>query len=92
MTVVALTIISSVVVTNIYQNNINDCVKSLLQRFKAETGTTVAHPACDDDPDGKEEVEKYCRDLSLCVDRVLFYIWLIIYLSCCIICLFLISS
>ena len=99
MAVVALTVISSVVVTNIYQNNINNCVKSLLRRCKAETEKTVAHPACDDDPDGKGEaekrepfdMEKYCKELSLRVDRVLFYIWLTIYIFCSLICLFMIS-
>ena len=100
MAVVALTVISSVVVTNIYQNNLSECVKSIILRNKAGTETTAIHPVGDDDPDGKDEVEKketfdmekYCRDLSLRVDRVLFYIWLIIYICCCTICLFLISS
>ena len=99
MAVVALTIISSVVVTNIYQNNINNYVKSLLQKCKTETKTTVARPAGDDDPDGKGKVqkrelfdmEKYCKELSLRVDRVLFYIWLTIYIFCSLICLFMIS-
>ena len=99
MAVVALTVISSVVVTNIYQNNISDCVRSLLQRCKTETETTVARPAGNDDPDGKGKVqkretfdmEKYCKELSLRVDRVLFYIWLTIYIFCSLICLFMIS-
>ena len=80
MAVVALTVVSSVVVTNIYQKNIGDWLKSIIVRSKVGTETTAVHPAVNDGPDGKEEVEKketfdmqkYCKDLSLRVDRVLF--------------------
>ena len=76
MAVVALTVISSVVVTNIYQNNTSDWLKSIIVRSKAGTETTAIHPVGDDDPDGKGEaqkreqfdMEKYCKELSLRVD------------------------
>ena len=71
MAVVALTVISSVVVTNIYQTNIGDCVKTVIMKRKAGPETTGVDLADDGDLGGKEEVEKnepfdmkkYCEEL-----------------------------
>ena len=97
MATVALTVISSVVVTNIYQNNISSRVRSLLLRRKRKTETREIDSPDGEDYDGikepkqNETIEQYCKELSLRVDRGLFYIWSIIYISCSTICVFLIS-
>ena len=97
MAVVALTLISSVVVTNIYQNNITDCVRSLLQRFKGETNQGEETPSDADrgvetEPEEPVDKEKYWRGLARNVDRILFNVWLLIYILYCIICLLLITK
>ena len=79
MAVVVLTVISSVVVTNIYQNNISDCVRSLLHRFKTETepgeeNQSDADSGVETEPEKPVDKEKYWRGLARNVDRILFYV------------------
>ena len=98
MAIVALTVISSVVVTNLYQNNISGCVKSLILKSEGKVEAKDNYSPDGDDHDAEErekqnetiDTEKYCRKLSFRVDRGLFYIWLMIYVFCSAICIFLI--
>ena len=99
MAVVALTVISSVVVTNIYQNNISNWVKSLLLKSEDKPEAKDNYSPDSEDRDVQEgekrnetiDTEKFYKELSFRVDRGLFYIWLMIYVSCSAICIFLIS-
>ena len=79
MAVVALAVISSVVVTNIYQNNISDWLRSLLHRCKGETepgeeNQSDADRGVETEPEEPVDKEKYWRGLARNVDRILFYV------------------
>ena len=70
MAAVALTVISSVVVTNIYRNNISNFMKTIFLKIKAEPETNSVRPSHLDDPDERNEkkqrepidMEKYCKE------------------------------
>ena len=96
MVLVALTITSSVVVTNIYKNNINNKFRFLWVQHKVSsnakeetTDATGCNGKAKTTVDETVDLDK-CKKLAMRLDRILFCIWVSLYGTCCVVCLLLI--
>ena len=94
MTLVALTIMSSVLVTNIYRNNISCRIFLRSQRENKIDAGKAKYEDCDGRVDIapiESNTDARCQLFAQRLDRILFSVWFILYTISCIILLLVIS-
>lgn len=104
MALVALTVMSSVIVTNMYSNTkyLNNRFLSLFMNYAGENKITDSEGGKSSDkkdadkPDRSEENVQVgrnasCKEMALLLDKICFYIWITLYLVCCTTCLLFIT-